>query len=104
MHFGHCETFALLDVNATEKKILNREDIQAPPHQPGLLPPWLVERGAEMIIAGNMGQRAQGMFAQYGMEVVLGATAETPEKLVSDYLSGSLATNSNACGGHVCEH
>ncbi len=104
MHFGHCERFALIDVDPAQKKILKREDIEAPPHQPGLLPPWLAERGAEMIIAGNMGQRAQSMFAQYGMEVVLGAPAETPEKLVSDYLVGALATNGNACGAHVCEH
>ena len=47
MHFGHCERFALVDVDPTEKKILKREDIAAPPHEPGLLPKWLAERGAE---------------------------------------------------------
>ena len=55
-----------------EKKILKREDIEAPPHQPGLLPPWLAERGANMIIAGGMGQRAQGLFAEQGIQVVRG--------------------------------
>ena len=103
-HFGHCEYFALVDVDTSQKKILKREDIEAPPHQPGLLPPWLAERGAETIIAGGMGQRAQGMFAQQGMEVVLGAPADTPEKLVSDYLAGTLAVSDNACEGHVCDH
>ena len=29
MHFGHCEGFALVDVDPTEKKILKREDIEA---------------------------------------------------------------------------
>lgn len=39
VHFGHCERFALVDADAAEKKIISREDIEAPPHQPGLLPP-----------------------------------------------------------------
>jgi predicted Fe-Mo cluster-binding NifX family protein/MinD-like ATPase involved in chromosome partitioning or flagellar assembly len=97
MHFGHCERFALVDVDPTEKKILKREDIEAPPHEPGLLPPWLAERGADMIIAGGMGQRAQGLFAQQGIQVVVGAPADTPERLVSDYLAGTLQVGKNVC-------
>lgn len=97
MHFGPCERFALVDVDATEKKIISREDVEAPPHQPGLLTPWLAERGAAMIIAGGMGQRAPGLFAAQGIQVVLGAAAETPERLVSDYLAGALQAGENAC-------
>ena len=97
VHFGHCERFALVDVDATERKIVSREDIEAPPHQPGLLPPWLAERGATMIIAGGMGQRALGLFAEQGIQVVLGAEAETPERLVSDYLAGTLQPGENTC-------
>jgi predicted Fe-Mo cluster-binding NifX family protein len=97
MHFGHCERFALVDVNPTEKKILKREDIEAPPHEPGLLPPWLAERGANMIIAGGMGQRALGLFAQQGIQVVVGAPGDTPERLVGDYLAGTLQMGENVC-------
>ena len=97
MHFGHCERFALVDVDQTEEKILKREDIDAPPHEPGLLPPWLAERGANMIIAGGMGQRAQGLFAQQGIKVVVGAPADTPECLVGDYLAGTLQVGENVC-------
>lgn len=97
MHFGHCERFALVDVDPTEKKILKREDIDAPPHEPGLLPPWLAERGATMIIAGGMGQRAQGLFAQQSIQVVVGAPADTPERLVGDYLAGTLQVGENVC-------
>lgn len=99
IHFGHCERFALIDVDPSEKKILKREDVDAPPHQPGLLPPWLAERGADMIIAGGMGQHAHDLFAERGMQVIVGAPAETPEKLVSDYLAGTLAV-----GGNNCDH
>jgi len=96
-HFGHCESFALVDVNTIEKKIIKREDIIPPPHEPGLLLPWLAERGVNMIIAGGMGQRAQGLFAQNGINVVVGAPTDTPERLISDYLSGTLQVGANTC-------
>ncbi|MBN1546127.1 MAG: NifB/NifX family molybdenum-iron cluster-binding protein [Syntrophaceae bacterium] len=96
-HFGHCEQFAIIEVDVEEKKMLGRNDIGAPPHQPGLLPPWLAERGANMIIAGGMGQRAQDLFVGQGIQVLVGAPAETPEQLVSDYLAGQLQTGKNVC-------
>jgi ATP-binding protein involved in chromosome partitioning len=52
-----------------------------------------------VIIAGGMGRRAQQLFAQNGITVVVGAPAETPEQLVSAYLSGTLET-----GGNLCDH
>lgn len=97
MHFGHCASFALIEVDDQTKNILGREDIPAPPHQPGLLPPWLAERGAKMIIAGGMGQRAQELFAQQGIQVVVGAPPESPEKLIADFFAGQLQTGVNAC-------
>jgi len=97
LHFGHCERFALVDVSPAEKKILKREDIEAPEHEPGLLPRWLAEHGAKLIIAGGMGRRAQDLFARQGIEVLIGAPAETPESLVADYLGGTLRSGENIC-------
>ncbi len=97
-HFGHCESFALVDADPAEKRILGREDAVPPPHEPGVLPAWLAERGADMIIAGGMGSRAQGLFAAQGIKVLVGAPAEAPEKLVANYLAGCLTTGANVCG------
>jgi predicted Fe-Mo cluster-binding NifX family protein len=97
LHFGHCDCFALIDVDATAKQIVAREEIDAPPHEPGLLPSWLAERGATIIIAGGMGRRAQALFTEQGIQVVVGAPAETPENLVTDYLAGALQAGDNIC-------
>jgi predicted Fe-Mo cluster-binding NifX family protein len=97
MHFGHCQHFALIDVDATKKNIVGRKDIEAPPHQPDLLPPWLAERGVNTIIAGGMGQRAHGLFAEQGIQVVVGAPSDLPEKLVAAYLDGTLIPGENTC-------
>lgn len=96
-HFGHCGHFALVDVDPAAKAILSREDVEAPPHQPGLLPAWLAEKGANVIIAGGMGQRARHLFSGHGITVVIGAPAQEPERLVSDYLAGTLEVGENIC-------
>jgi len=97
MHFGHCECFAFVEVDLERKSIIGREDVASPAHQPGLLPAWLAERGANMIIAGGMGKRAQDLFADQQIEVVVGAPSAPPETLVSDYMAGSLRVGENFC-------
>ncbi len=94
-HFGHCETFAMVEVEGRD--ILGTEQLDPPPHEPGVLPRWLAEQGANVIIAGGMGQRAQALFTQQGIEVVVGAAPEAPEKLVENWLEGRLETGQNAC-------
>ena len=96
-HFGHCEAFALIDVEAEGKTILGREEIAAPDHQPGLLPRWLAERGANLIIAGGMGSRARALFREQGIDVITGASMTDPESIVRAYLEGNLETGANIC-------
>ena len=96
-HFGHCEQFALFDVDEQKKEITNKELVASPEHQPGLLPAWLAEQGVSVVIAGGMGARAQGIFEQNSIRVVLGALESDPEKAVLGYLGGSLATGDNIC-------
>lgn len=97
MHFGHCASFALIDVNPEDKSITGRNDVTPPPHEPGVLPRWLAEQGVSMIIAGGMGRRAQELFAERDIQVFVGAPSDTPEALVDQYLSGTLQSGVNSC-------
>ncbi len=97
MHFGHCEQFALADVDEATREHRGTALLAAPPHEPGLLPRWLHEQGADVIIAGGMGQRAQQLFAEKGIQVVCGVPSETLETVVEDYLNGTLAPGQNPC-------
>jgi ATP-binding protein involved in chromosome partitioning len=97
MHFGHCDQFALLDVDEQAKKVTNKQMLTPPPHEPGVLPRWLHEQGATVIIAGGMGSRAQNLFAENSIQVVVGAPAEAPEQLVAQYLAGTLVSGTNVC-------
>ena len=96
-HFGHCQEFMLFDVAPDAADIGDVSSLQAPPHAPGLLPQWLKDHGVNVVIAGGMGRRAQGLFAQSGVEIVVGALADDPRAIVKEYLSGALSTGDNPC-------
>jgi ATP-binding protein involved in chromosome partitioning len=94
-HFGHCQEFALVEIEGNE--ISKKEMLVPPPHEPGVLPSWLHELGADVIIAGGMGQRAVSLFQERGIKVVTGAPTLTPEELVDSYLNNTLMTGTNLC-------
>ena len=97
MHFGHCEQFALIDGDPQTGKVTGKRMLTPPPHEPGVLPRWLHAEGADVIIAGGMGQRAQALFAEHGIKVVVGAAAGDPEHLALEYLAGTLVSGANVC-------
>jgi len=97
LHFGHCDNFAIFDIDDKTSKVIDRKDAAPPGHEPGVLPQWLHENNVSVIIAGGMGQRAQQLFAQNNVKVVIGASDQTPEELVSAYLENTLQTGDNIC-------
>jgi predicted Fe-Mo cluster-binding NifX family protein len=97
MHFGHCEFFAFFEVDQKAGKILSRKDVCPPPHEPGILPSWVKEQGATLVLAGGMGQKAQGLFGQNGIEVITGIQETDPEKAVTDFLQNKLMRGNNTC-------
>jgi predicted Fe-Mo cluster-binding NifX family protein len=98
-HFGHCEQFAVIDVDGDSKKIKSQELVLPPAHEPGVLPKWLAGLQVELIIASGMGQRAQQLFTEKNIDVVIGAPDNEPNELVSQYLAGKLQ-----CGQNLCDH
>jgi ATP-binding protein involved in chromosome partitioning len=96
-HFGHCKKFVFMDVAAGTKEIVATTETPAPEHQPGLLPPWLKERGVTHVLAGNMGARARMLLRELAIEVVSGAPAEPAALLAEKYLNGTLVTGENTC-------
>ncbi len=99
MHFGHCEQFALFDVDEAKSEIVKKEVLASPEHQPGLLPAWLAEQGASVVIASGMGSRAQDLFSQNRIKVAVNALEDDPEKAVLAYMKGALEV-----GDDVCDH
>jgi predicted Fe-Mo cluster-binding NifX family protein len=109
-HFGHCQEFAIVEVE--ENEIKNTVILVPPAHEPGVLPRWLGELGANVVITGGMGGRALELFEQNGIKVVTGAPSLEPEVLVKSYLENNLEAGENVCdhdkdhmpGQHNCGH
>ena len=97
LHFGHCDQFAIIDVNEETKEIAKREDLTPPAYEPGALPRWLHEQNVNVLIASGMGQRAQQLLTQNDIKVVVGAASGTIEELVLAYLQDTLQTGNNIC-------
>lgn len=95
-HFGHCDHFAILDVNENGE-VSERRDKTPPLHEPGVLPQWLAANRVDCVIAGGMGARAQALFRDSGIAVVTGAPADRPETLAAAYVRCTLATGDNSC-------
>jgi len=94
-HFGHCKQFAFIEIQHGE--IAKTEMLTPPAHEPGVLPRWLNEQGADIVIASGMGEKAQQLLEENGIEVIIGVPMDSPESLTNQYLSGTLVTGANVC-------
>ncbi len=94
-HFGHCKYFAILSID--DKEIVSEEKIVPPPHEPGLLPVWLAEKGVTDIIAGGMGKRAIDIFNENGVNAFVGAPQISAKELVEGHLNNTLTFSANYC-------
>lgn len=97
LHFGHCDLMQVYEADRDARSFGNPSLLVPPPHEPGLLPQWLAERGIGMIIAGGMGSKARELFAARGIETITGAPCKAPSDLVQDWLDGTLETGPNNC-------
>jgi len=93
-HFGRCPSYTIAQVE--DGRVVSQEIISNPGHEPGFLPGYLAERGVGVIIAGGMGPRAEGLFAQRGIEAVVGAYGPV-DKVLQAYLGGSMELDANIC-------
>jgi len=94
-HFGRCASYTIVDIQ--EGQVVSREEIPNPGHQPGFLPQFLSEKGVNVIIAGGMGPRAQGLFAQKNIEALIGVQGPI-DTVIAKFLEQDLELGEDLCG------
>ncbi len=97
-HFGRCPCYLIVDVEGEE--IIKTDSITNPyyhNHVPGMVPQFISEQGANVMIAGGIGPRAIDLFASMGIEVVSGAAGKVQDVLQA-YLRGEIS------GVEACQH
>ncbi|MGD9015056.1 MAG: NifB/NifX family molybdenum-iron cluster-binding protein [Candidatus Omnitrophota bacterium] len=93
-HFGRCPSFTIVDIE--QGKITNKEVIDNPGHQPGLIPQFLHQKGAECIVAGGMGMRATSFFNQLGIQAIVGINGRIDE-VIDKLQKGQLEGGKSLC-------
>jgi len=93
-HFGRCPYFTIIEIE--DEEILSKGTIKNPGHQPSYLPNFLSEMGVTCIIAGGMGRRAQQLFAEKNIGIIVGVNGEI-DKVVSRIVSGELESGESTC-------
>jgi predicted Fe-Mo cluster-binding NifX family protein len=104
-HFGHCQTFAI--VNVENNVITDIKEVIPPEHVPGLYPKWVASFGVTDVIGGGMGQRAIDLFHEQNINAFVGAPIKTAKELVTDFLNNKLSLTANYCNhdeNHTCSH
>ena len=71
-HFGRCDAYTIVDIEDGESKDPTR--LPNPGHEPGFLPGYLAERGVNCIVAGGMGPRAEMLFGEKNIQILIGVS------------------------------
>lgn len=95
VHFGHSKNFMVFTVEG--EKIINREVLKPPPHEPGVLPKWLARLGVTDVLAGGMGHKAIKIFNYNEVNVFVGAPEKKAEELVQGFLNHTIQFSANYC-------
>jgi len=101
-HFGHCDTFTLVDVKdgAVDKvsTLANQEHVQG-----GCMVPvnLLADNQVNALVVGGIGMRPLMGFRQAGIEVYHDDQRQDIRPVVEDLISGRLAmiADDQVCGG-----
>jgi predicted Fe-Mo cluster-binding NifX family protein len=99
-HFGHCEAFAIYEMDAG--RVSSKELRPSPGHRPGYLPLFLKELGVNVIIAGGMGETAQQLFNENGIEVFVGVQGSCNDA-IQRFADGKLESTGSVCHEHQYE-
>jgi predicted Fe-Mo cluster-binding NifX family protein len=93
-HFGRCPYFTIVEIE--EGKILSKEIVNNPGHQPAFLPQFLSEKKVSCIIAGGMGRRAEALFSEKGIETLVGISGRVDE-VIDSLIKGTLKGAESLC-------
>jgi ATP-binding protein involved in chromosome partitioning len=96
-HFGQSHEFVLLDLDPGGQKVRSTSTLTPPPHQPGVLPRWIADQQADVVITGGLGKRAQLLLEDAGVQVVTGAPSLAPEQVVALWQGGGFSGEENFC-------
>jgi len=93
-HFGRCPEYTIVDIE--DGKIIRKEVVLNPGHQPGAIPKFLNELKVDCVICGGMGRRAQEIFRNLGIDTLIGVTGSI-DSVIDKILEGTIEGGESLC-------
>lgn len=97
-HFGHAKFFKIFEV--TDNKIISKKSLTPPPHEPGVIPKWLVQNQITDVITSGIGQKASKILSHFNVKVHKGAQKLEATTLVEGLLNETLNLTDENCNHH----
>ncbi|WPX08521.1 NifB/NifX family molybdenum-iron cluster-binding protein [Anaerocellum danielii] len=89
-HFGGSEKVCIYTVE--NGAIVEKEYFDMPEHRAGLFAKFIKQKGADVVIAGSMGERARYIFDSLGIKYFIGVLG-SPDEAVEKLLKGELKSD-----------
>lgn len=89
-HFGGSEKVCIYTIE--NGNVIAKEYFNMPEHRAGLFAKFIKQKGADVVIAGSMGERARYIFDSLGIKYFIGMLG-SPDEAVEKLLKGELKSN-----------
>ncbi len=93
-HFGRCPEFTIVEIE--KNKVIKKDVIKNPGHSTGFLPKFFREKEINCIIAGGAGFRAQQLFEEFGIKLILGVQGKV-DSIINDFIKGKIKQGEDLC-------
>ncbi len=93
-HFGRAPEFTFITIENNE--VIEKKVLPNPGHTVGSIPQFVNKQGANFMIAGGMGRRAEAFFDEFGIKVIVGVSG-TIDDVVQKILDGTLEGGESLC-------
>lgn len=100
-HFGKAPQVTVYDVE--DSHVTAKEVLAAPEHAHGAMPRFLQGLGVTDVVCGGLGAGAVNLLNEMHIAIHGGAPAEEVDKVMNDYLAGTLVYGDATCHHDVCD-
>lgn len=102
-HFGHAPEFVFVELSNGVQ--VSKQSKIPPAHEPGVLPQWIGDMGADVLVTGGLGARASQLLEGRGVKVISGVSG-TVESALEELAKGTLKGTGEVCSNEPgsCSH
>jgi predicted Fe-Mo cluster-binding NifX family protein len=100
-HFGQSSQIDLYDINNQDIRLVHK--IEMPEHQHKGVPIIISNLGVDLVICGNLGEKAKDLFIDQDIKVISGASGKVADVL-NAFMNQTLVSKEELCKGHNHHH